>query len=199
MGRHATHRPAPDPDGAPAGRSPLHADLFVPEPGSAAALALGRRTSAVFEKLVAPHRAALQAYVLRLTDGDEAAADSVVKETLYRAAQDPGRYPQNESAVRPWLVLTARTAMRDAPAVAGRPAVRRSTTIRQALEELPDFDRDMLVELIYRGVSLEDAAAERGVAVATVRARLDFALQALREALDRRLADDGSAADPPRP
>src|SRR3982751_961528 len=91
MGRHTADRP---------GR-PLHADLFVPAPDSAAA----------FDRLVAPHQEALSDYVLRLTDGDRAAAESVLKETLYRAAQDPSRYPQRTSAVRPWLVLTARTVL----------------------------------------------------------------------------------------
>ena len=203
MGRHAANRPAPDSTGVP-GRQPLHADLFVPTPGSSAARIGESRAAAAFEALVKPHREALREYVLKLTDGDEAVADTVVKETLYRAGQDPGRYPQRLSAVRPWLVLTARTVLRDgqrlAPAghddrpepspygersSAGQPA----TTVVRAIDELSGTHRDILVELFYRGVSLEEAAQVRGVPVETVKSRLYFAMRALRSVLDQQVAD----------
>jgi len=219
MGRHAADRPAPDsagPDdwGNAAGqRLPMHADLFAPTPGSAAARAGEERASAAFERLVEPHRAALRAYVLRLTEGDISVADSIVKETLYRAAQDPARFPQRPTAVRPWLVLTARNVLRDGEryAPAGhddRPDSSRSpnerppeppapmstttmpaTTIVAAMEDLTSTHRELLVELFYGGVSLEDAAADRGVPVETVKSRLYFAMRALRTVLDQQLAD----------
>jgi RNA polymerase sigma-70 factor (ECF subfamily) len=224
MGRHAAERP---------GSPPLHSDLFAPAPGSAAARAAQTRAARAFDALVEPHRAALTAYVVRLTDGDEAGAECVVKETLYRAAQDPSRYPQRASAVRPWLVLTARTVLRDGyrhsegdiPPAAGRPetaglddrpeiaglddrmviaghddrptpvpAARRpgpaaATTIMRAMEDLAASHRDVLVELFYRGVSLEDAAAARGVPVETLKSRLYFAMRSLRVVLDQQVAD----------
>jgi RNA polymerase sigma-70 factor (ECF subfamily) len=246
MGRHAANRPAPETGGAPVQRAPLHADLFAPNPGTAAARAAEQRNTALFESLVAPHRAALRAYVLRLTGGDEAGTDSVVKETLYRAAQDPTRYPQTESAVRPWLVLTARMVLREperpaaeperpAPETARRapetewpnpepewpdprPArrsatepgrsttephrstiephrstteTRRSTTVLRALDDLSDVHRDILVELFYRGISLEDAADEHGVPVETVKSRLYYAMRALRVVLDQQIGGLG--------
>jgi RNA polymerase sigma-70 factor (ECF subfamily) len=214
MGRHAADRPAPDSPGpndwgnTAAPRLPLHADLFVPTPGSAAARAGGERATTAFERLVEPHRSALRAYVLRLTEGDIAAADSVVKETLYRAAQEPARYPQRPTAVRPWLVLTARNVLRDGEryAPAGhddRPDSSRgpeerspepaaplpATTIVAAMEELSSLHRELLVELFYGGVSLEDAATDRGVPVETVKSRLYFAMRALRIVLDQQVAD----------
>jgi RNA polymerase sigma-70 factor (ECF subfamily) len=239
MGRHAANRPAPVSGGAPAQRAPMHADLFAPNPGSAAARAAEQRTTQLFESLVAPHRAGLRAYVLRLTNGDEAGADSVVKETLYRAAQDPARYPQTDSAVRPWLVLTARTVLRDASLREGSlregplrdaplrdasfrdashrdgprsdgplrdgprdterrdvempaPApARRSTTVLRALDDLSDVHRDILVELFYRGSSLEDAADDHGVSVAAVKAQLYYAMRALRVVLDQQVGGPG--------
>jgi RNA polymerase sigma-70 factor (ECF subfamily) len=197
MGRHAADRPAPD-DRAQAARRPLHADLFAPVPGSAAALAAERRAAAAFETLVEPHRAALYEYVLRLTHGDQDATAVVVKETLYRAAQDPSRYPQRASAVRPWLVLTARTVLRDddrpAPSARMSPG-RPPTTVRRALDGLAGNHRDILVELFYRGVSLEDAADARGVPVETVKSRLYHAMQALSAVLDEQV----SAGPPDRP
>ena len=49
--------------------------------------------------------------------------------------------------------------------------------------------RDILVELFYRGVSLEEAAAVRGVPVETVKSRLYYAMRALRIVLDQQIAD----------
>jgi RNA polymerase sigma-70 factor (ECF subfamily) len=196
MGRHAADRPR---------KPPLHADLFVPTPGSAAARAAQNRAVSAFDALVEPHREALETYVLRLTGGDEAAAESVLKETLYRAAQDPSRYPQRASAVRPWLVLTARTILRDGARMAGHddrpvlpppaevpdqsPAPRAATTIVRAMDDLAAAHRDILLELFYQGVSLEDAAAARGVPVETLKSRLYFAMRSLRVVLDQHLAD----------
>jgi RNA polymerase sigma-70 factor (ECF subfamily) len=188
----------------------MHADLFVPTPGSAAARAGEERATAAFERLVEPHREALRAYVLRLTEGDEAVAESILKETLYRVAQEPGRYPQRPSAVRPWLVLAARNVLRDGErhAPAGhddRPSSSRrrkerspaapvatpiaATTIVAAMEDLSSVPRELLVELFYSGVSLEAAAADRGVPVETIKSRLYYAMRALRAVLDQQVAD----------
>ncbi|MET0495107.1 MAG: sigma factor-like helix-turn-helix DNA-binding protein [Actinoplanes sp.] len=194
MGRHAADR---------SDRSPQHADLFSPEPGTRAAFNAQDRAAAAFEALVRPHREAVRAYVSRLTAGDDVAAEHVLKETLYRAAQDPSRYPQRASAVRPWLVLIARTVLRDgersAPAghddrppavVAARvPDPRAGTTIVRAMDGLADTHRDILVELFYQGVSLEEAAAARGVPVETLKSRLYFAMRSLRVVIDQQLSD----------
>ena len=217
MGRHAANRPAFDPGDEPSPRTPLHSDLFAPPGPGGAARAAEERASEAFETLVAPHQSALHAYVLRLTDGDEAVTDSVIKETFYRAAQDPSRYPQRASAVRPWLVLTARMVLRDgdrlapaghddrpssrtsrerSPASAGRQTgagrqtrATQQTTVVRALDELSAVHRDILVELFYRGVSLEEAAAVRSVTVETVKSRLYYAMRALRIVLDQQIAE----------
>jgi RNA polymerase sigma-70 factor, ECF subfamily len=210
MGRHAANRPAPDPGDASSPRSPMHFDLFPSGHGGAAPPAEERAGDA-FEALVAPHQSALHAYVLRLTDGDEDVTDSVIKETFYRAAQDPARYPQRASAVRPWLVLTAHMVLRDGDRMApaghdDRPFVRhmkerspgpggrrsvtnQATTVVHALNDLSALHRDILVELFYRGVSLEEAAAARGVPVETIKSRLYFAMRALRMVLDQQTCE----------
>jgi RNA polymerase sigma-70 factor, ECF subfamily len=185
MGRHA------------AGRPPLHADLFTPPPGASARQAGESRALAAFEALVRPHRAGLRDYVNKLTGGDEAHTEIIVKETLYRASQDPTRYPQRPSAVRPWLVLIARTALRDGERLApaghdDRPdfvpsAVPAATTVLGAMDALADTHRDILVELFYRGVSLEEAAHHRGVPVETVKEWLYHAMRALRGVIDRQV------------
>ena len=203
MGRHAAQWPVPDSAGSEdrprfaGGRLPLHADLFAPNRGRAAATDAAERAAEAFDRLVQPHRSALEAYVERLTDGDDALADSIVKETLYRAAQDPARFPQRSSAVRPWLVLTARAVLNDGEryAPAGHddrpaPAPRATgTTIVGALDELSGTHRELLVELFYDGRTVEDAADARGVPVETVRSGLYFAMRALRTVLDQQLTD----------
>jgi RNA polymerase sigma-70 factor (ECF subfamily) len=211
MGRHAADRPAPgskDPEnrGRFAGEGrPRHADLFAPSPGSRAARAGAERTAQAFDRLIEPHREGLRAYILQVTEGDEALADSVLKETLYRAAQPPRRYPQNPAAVRPWLVLSALSVLHDGerhapaghddrPPTPDRPAPEPAadvagTTIVVALKELPTPQRDLIVELFYRGTSLESAAAERDVPVETLKSSLYYAMRALRAALDQQVAD----------
>jgi RNA polymerase sigma-70 factor (ECF subfamily) len=212
MGRHAADGTAPgssgpDDRGKAAGpRLPRHADLFMPAPDSAAARVSAEQAAETFGRLVEPHRATLRVYVLKLTDGDEAAADSVLKETLYRLAQDPQRYPRRPSAVRPWLVLAARNVMRDGEryAPAGRddrpypllqelrspePAAQvPASAIVGMMNDLPGADRELLVEVVYGGVSLEAAAVERGVPVETVKSRLYFAMRSLRGVLDQHLS-----------
>ncbi|WP_412736472.1 sigma factor-like helix-turn-helix DNA-binding protein [Krasilnikovia sp. MM14-A1259] len=64
------------------------------------------------------------------------------------------------------------------------------TTVLRAMDELSAAHRDMLVELFYRGDTLEAAAAVRGVSVETVKSRLYYALRALRAVLDRHVAAD---------
>ena len=233
MGRHAADRPAPEPTGASGrrfrhadlpetragrhaegsepgpGRPPRHADLFVP----AQARAGETQGAAEFEALVRPHRAALRAYVRKLTDGDDAETDSIVKETLYRAAQDPDRFPQRPSAVRPWLVLTARTVLSDGERVAPaghddrpdpmlapeppRVPVAAETTVLRAMEDLSGTHREILVELFYRGTSLEEAARVQGVPVDAVKSRLYHAMRALRAVIDQQVTERGP--DPYRP
>ncbi|MEJ3747374.1 sigma factor [Actinomycetes bacterium KLBMP 9797] len=181
MGRHAAGWTAPGP----------------PDPDE-----LGKS----FERLVEPHRAALRAYILRFTEGDEAVADCVLKETLYRLVRDPRRYPRRPSAVRPWLMLTARNVVRDGErhAPAGHddrpypplPDVRPPEPASQLpvsaivglLNDLPSMERDLIVEVVYGEVSLEAAASDRGVPVETIKYRLYSAMRALRALQDRQQA-----------
>jgi RNA polymerase sigma-70 factor (ECF subfamily) len=57
------------------------------------------------------------------------------------------------------------------------------------MDELSATHRDVLVELFYRGVSLERAADAEGVPVETVKTRLYYAMRALRTVLDQHVAD----------
>ena len=103
--------------------------------------------------------------------------------------------------MRPWLVLIARTVLRDgqrfAPAghddrpsfVAPGEGPRSATTIAGAMEDLAEEHRDILAELFYNGASLEEAAAARGVPVEELQSRLYFAMRSLRIVLDQHVSD----------
>jgi RNA polymerase sigma-70 factor (ECF subfamily) len=57
------------------------------------------------------------------------------------------------------------------------------------MSELSGAHREILVELFYRGVSLEEAAEVRGVPVESVKSGLYFAMRALRMVLDQQVDD----------
>lgn len=148
------------------------------------------------EAMVEQHRAGLLAYVVGLTRGDRAHAQDIVKETLYRVAQDPARLMQRPPSVRAWLTVVARGVFdeqqrRRPEGSAGLPADPRQsaapTTILRAMDSLSEVHRDILMELFYRGTSLQDAAATRGVPVETVKSRLYYAMRALRVVLDQQV------------
>jgi RNA polymerase sigma-70 factor (ECF subfamily) len=210
MGRHAADRTAPgspDPAGrdkAARARRSRHADRVAPLSGSAA--------MQTFNRLIEPHYEALRAYVLRLTDRDEAAADSVLKETLYRAAaHEPTLLPERPSTVRQWLVQTARNVIGDGerhgpaghddrpfwpnsrttappPRTTKPGSSSSSTTVVAAIEELSPAHRRLLVDLFYGGVPLEEAAADRGVPVERIKYQLYLAMRALHTVLDKQSA-----------
>src|SRR4051812_29185985 len=206
MGRHAADRTAPgspDPDrrgDAEGHRRPPHADQATPMRPGAAARAGAERAAEAFGHLVEPHRAALSAYALRLAEGDEAVADAIFEETLRRGAQEPWRFPQRTSAVRPWLMLTARKVLRDGRRRAMSAHQRRSaqgldawpvpaTTVVEAMDYLSAVHRELIVELFYDGISLETAAASRDVPVETVKSQLFYAMRDLYAVLDQHVVD----------
>lgn len=177
---------------------PHHADLFTPadEPSPADA------DEESFRALIEQHREALYGYVLRLTGGDSLETQDIIEETFYRASQDPSRLGKRTSSVRPWLVLLARTVFQDglrsdydgsqAPP-ARDPAVPTSTTVVRAMDNLSGMHREILIELFYRGTSLQEAAQARGIRVDTLKSRLYYAMRALRVVLDQQTSDRPAA------
>jgi RNA polymerase sigma-70 factor (ECF subfamily) len=148
----------------------------------------------LFYELYAQHRDVLFSHVLRLTDGDAESAEDIVTEAIHRAWQDRARRDRRPSAVRPWLIVLARAVHAerygnsrtpdgdDLAAFAGPVA---STTIVAAMNELSGLHRGVLIDLFYRGMSVEQTAATLGVPVDTVKSRLYYALRALRMVLQQ--------------
>lgn len=149
---------------------------------------------AVFEE----HGRALLAYAMRLA-GDRQAAEDIVQETLVRAWRNPDVLVNGKGSVRGWLLTVARNLAIDAVrAQAARPAevpeippdlaprrdhaesVVDSLVVMEALDELSDDHRDVLVEIYFKGSSVSEAAAALGIPPGTVRSRCYYALRSLR-------------------
>ena len=59
-------------------------------------------------------------------------------------------------------------------------------TLNRAIADLPNAQRAVLIEIQFRGRTVDGAAVALGIPTETVKSRLTYALRALRRALDQR-------------
>jgi RNA polymerase sigma-70 factor (ECF subfamily) len=149
------------------------------------------------------HGDALFAHALRLCGGDRQRAEDLVQEVLLRAWQHPEALDPDRGSPRAWLYTTARHLAIDAwrrrtarvgevvteapPEVAGLDETDRAVeawTIAEALAQLSQAHREVIVECFYRGRSVAEAAATLGVPTGTVKSRTHYAMRALRLVLE---------------
>jgi RNA polymerase sigma-70 factor, ECF subfamily len=154
---------------------------------------------AFLRSLYETYHQALIRYVLRLVAGDRRAAEDVAQETLLRAWQHADELRADSAG--PWLftvahniaVSTRRRRQRlqetvmdvDAWPALDRDldAVLDGLVVSAALEALSPPHRAVLVQLYFRGESVEEAAASLGIPEGTVKSRSFYALRSLRDAL----------------
>lgn len=148
------------------------------------------------------HAPALWRYAVRLT-GDHQLAEDVVQETLLRAWKSPRRLADDDAG-RAWLYTVVRNlvidhrrsarsrrefATEEVPD-AGRPdhtdAVLDSWLVTDALAQLSEDHRTVIVHAYYGRRSIADIAAQLDLAPGTVKSRLHYGLKALRIALQER-------------
>ncbi|MEV4348342.1 sigma-70 family RNA polymerase sigma factor [Actinoplanes sp. NPDC049596] len=153
------------------------------------------------------HAGPLLMFVLRLTGGDRQRAEDIVQETLLRAWRNAHRLgAQGQQSLRPWLVTVARRiAIDDHRSASARPAetydrelesfpstaddtdrVLQSMTVSDALRELSQSHREILIETYFRGRTVPEAAEKLGLPLGTAKSRVYYALRALRTALQQR-------------
>ncbi|MFG2820449.1 sigma-70 family RNA polymerase sigma factor [Kitasatospora sp. NPDC048365] len=151
------------------------------------------------------HAGPLFGHVLRLVAGDRQRAEDVVQETMLRAWRTIDRLDTTRESLRPWLVAVARRIVIDGhrrrlarprevdPApLAGLPAedgldrVLRLMTVADALGDLTDAHREVIVETYFKGRTVDEAADLLGIPPGTVKSRIFYALRALRLALEER-------------
>lgn len=150
------------------------------------------------------HAAALWSYALSLTGGNTARAEDVVQETLLRAWKHPKVLDQSQGSARAWLFTVARRiAIDDWRSAATRSEVTTDAPpeqpvpddteralqgwlVAEALGQLSDRHREVLVLCFFQGYSVADAARRLGVAEGTVKSRTHYALRALKMALEEK-------------
>jgi RNA polymerase sigma-70 factor, ECF subfamily len=148
------------------------------------------------------HGRSVLAYATRLT-GDRAAAEDVLQETLLRAWRHADNL-RNDSkgSVRGWLLTVARNIVTDRiraraarPQEVGEPvdvpAVERDhaqqvvneMAVLGAMDTLSAEHREVLVEMYYRGRTVNEAAKALRIPAGTVKSRSYHAMRALRAVL----------------
>ena len=164
------------------------------------------RAEARLRQVYAEHGAVLLAFATRLCGGDRQRAEDVVQEVLVRAWRHPEVAASGPVAERSWLMTVTRNVaidhirMRKArPAEVGGAALElvgvstasedeidravEAWTVAAALDELPQHQRDVIVETYFRGRSVAETAAVLGIPAGTVKSRAFHALRALRTLL----------------
>jgi RNA polymerase sigma-70 factor, ECF subfamily len=154
---------------------------------------------AAIRQLYCGHAEALHGYVERFCT-DRTSADDVVQETFIRAWRHLPKLSADDRPIRPWLFRVARNLLIDADRAArSRPVIVQALPeenagtdwaldqvldrelVSAAMQHLSPAHRKVLVEAFYHGGSLVAVAEELGIPHGTVRSRLHYALQALRQ------------------
>ncbi|HET6152027.1 MAG TPA: sigma-70 family RNA polymerase sigma factor [Marmoricola sp.] len=163
---------------------------------------MAENPTALMQQLHGEHAAALWGFCLHLT-GDRARAEDVAQETLLRAWQRYDVLDESRGSVRSWLFTVARNIVIDewrskryqnerytdqVPEI-GDPvdqtdALLQSWVVAEAISQLSEEHRAVLLECYYRGRSVAEASRLLGVPEGTVKSRTHYALRALRLALE---------------
>jgi RNA polymerase sigma-70 factor (ECF subfamily) len=147
----------------------------------------------------AAHASELYGFAVRSL-GDSGLAEEAVQETFVRAWRAGERFDPQIGSLRTWLFAILRNVVIDlGRARAARPALAEggiepsvepfdeallSWQIEEAMRQIGEQHRQILVETYYRGRPYADVAAELGIPEGTVKSRVYYGLRALRVVLE---------------
>lgn len=152
-----------------------------------------------FDALFERHAPAVRGYLLRLA-GSAAAADDLTQVTFLSLVRARGRFLRG-SRFKPWLYAIATNAARDSkrrrteqltatgdlPADAGEEMAVRDLgmekQVHAALAQLPDAQREAILQHRFHGISFAELAAVEGVSESAVKVRAHRGYERLRELL----------------
>jgi RNA polymerase sigma-70 factor (ECF subfamily) len=148
------------------------------------------------------HGPLLLKYAASITH-DRQAAEDIVQETILRAWRRAGRLAKDDRPLRPWLMRVARNLAIDRQRLASTVREQGSSDALEGIAGADTFDRALdawqladalgqlsadhrnaLVELYFRGRSVNEAATALGVPPGTVKSRTYYALRALKLILE---------------
>lgn len=159
--------------------------------------------ASVLRELHDLHAGALWRYAVHLT-GNQAMAQDIVQETLLRAWRNPKILDQDPTTARAWLFTVARNLVIDdarsarrrhedaVETVPERPGddhtdgLFDSLLVAEALRELSEDHRAVIVHAYFGGQNTVELAASLNIAEGTVKSRLHYGLRALRLALQEK-------------
>jgi RNA polymerase sigma-70 factor, ECF subfamily len=147
----------------------------------------------------AAHASELYGFAVRSL-GDSGLAEEAVQETFLRAWRAGERFDPPIGSLRTWLFAILRNVVIDlGRARAARPTVANdgievavepfdeallAWQIEEAMRQIGEQHRRVLVETYYRGRPYAEVAAELGVPEGTVKSRVYYGLRALRIVLE---------------
>lgn len=147
----------------------------------------------------AAHAGELYGFAVRSL-GDSGLAEEAVQETFVRAWRAGDRFDPQIGSLRTWLFAILRNVVIDlGRARAARPSLAEGGVepsvepfdeallawqIEEAMRQIGEQHRHILVETYYRGRPYAEVAAELGIPEGTVKSRVYYGLRALRVVLE---------------
>jgi RNA polymerase sigma-70 factor, ECF subfamily len=173
-----------------------------------------RPAAEAFVELQHEHRPALLAFVTKIVR-DPMLAEDVVQDAMVRCWQRAAELDEAKGAVRGWLFRVAHNIAIDrirarrarvqevAEAPYGGPVQRDHAEtvvnviqVRQALAQLSPAHREVLYACYFEGRTAAETAEQLGIPTGTVKSRLYYAMQAMRDLLQVPEGPDSGAAFP---